>query len=121
MGRRIFTRKAGKLICHNKIQQSGINFIRFCTSGGSNRSTNKIIIISIGKITQLGVFLRHRDKASNLTHEQKNEKMNERREKEKGKSFENHFRSGGEENKRQMAKNVMQEMRVYGGYLVGLM
>ena len=27
----------------------------------------------------------------------------------------------GEENKRQMANNVMQEMRVYDGYLVGLM
>ena len=35
--------------------------------------------------------------------------------------FENHFRSRGEENERQMANNVMQEMRVYDGYLVGLM
>jgi hypothetical protein len=26
--------------------------------------------------------------------------------------FENHFRSGGEENERQMANNIMQEMRV---------
>jgi hypothetical protein len=34
---------------------------------------------------------------------------------------ENHFRSGGEENERQMENNVMQEMRVYGGYLVRLM
>ena len=34
---------------------------------------------------------------------------------------ENRFRSGGEENERQMANNVMQEMRVYDGYLVGLM
>ena len=31
--------------------------------------------------------------------------------------FENCFRSGGEENERQMANNVMQEMRVYDGYL----
>ena len=30
----------------------------------------------------------------------------------KGKSFENRFRSGGEENERQMVNNVMQEMRV---------
>ena len=34
---------------------------------------------------------------------------------------ENRFRTGGEENERQMANNVMQEMRVYDGYLVGLM
>ena len=34
--------------------------------------------------------------------------------------FENRFRSGGEENERQMANNVMKEMRVYGGYLEGL-
>ena len=39
---------------------------------------------------------------------------------EKGKSFENHFRGGGEENERQMTNNVMQEMRVYDGYLVWL-
>ena len=31
---------------------------------------------------------------------------------------EKHFRSGGEENERQMENNAMQEMRVYGGYLV---
>ena len=34
--------------------------------------------------------------------------------------FENRFRSGGEENERQMANNVMQEMRVHDGYLVCL-
>jgi len=34
--------------------------------------------------------------------------------------LQNHFRSGGEENERQMANNVMQEMRVYDGYLVCL-
>ena len=32
----------------------------------------------------------------------------------------NRFRSGGEENKKRMANNVMQEMRVYDGYLVCL-
>ena len=31
--------------------------------------------------------------------------------------FKNRVRSGGEENKRRMANNVMQEMRVYDGYL----
>ena len=43
---------------------------------------------------------------------------------EKGKKrvnlFKNHFRSGGQENERQMANNVMKEMRVYDGYLVCL-
>ena len=34
--------------------------------------------------------------------------------------FENHFRSGGEENERRMENNVTQEMRVYDGYLGGL-
>ena len=34
--------------------------------------------------------------------------------------FGRRFRSGGEENERQMANNVMQEMRFYDGYLVGL-
>ena len=37
---------------------------------------------------------------------------------EKEKVFKNHFRSGGEENERQMANNAIQERRVYGGYLV---
>ena len=39
---------------------------------------------------------------------------------EKANLFTNHFRSGGEENKRRMANNVMQDMRVYDGYLVSL-
>ena len=39
---------------------------------------------------------------------------------EKANLFENRFRSGGEENERKMVNNVMQEMRVYDGYLVCL-
>ena len=39
---------------------------------------------------------------------------------EKENLFENCFRSGGEENERGMANNVMQEMRVYDGYVVCL-
>ena len=39
---------------------------------------------------------------------------------EKANLFKNCFRNGGEENKRRMVNNVMQEMRVYGGYLVCL-
>ena len=39
---------------------------------------------------------------------------------EKAKVFENHFRSGGEENESRMANNVMRGRRVYDGYLVWL-
>ena len=39
---------------------------------------------------------------------------------EKAKVFENLFRSGGEENERQMANNVMRGIRVCDGYLVCL-
>ena len=79
MGCGIFTRKAENLFFRNKIQQSGIDLIRFHTSGGRNWSTNKIIVIGIGKITQLGVLLSHRDKASNLTHKQTKRKRKDKR------------------------------------------
>ena len=39
---------------------------------------------------------------------------------EKANLFENCFRSGGEENERQMENNVMRGIRVYDGYLVWL-
>ena len=39
---------------------------------------------------------------------------------EKANLFENHFTSGGEENERRMANNVMGGRRVYDGYLVCL-
>src|SRR5215216_6700215 len=67
MGHGILIRCAGKLIFHNKIQQSGINITRLRTSGGrSNRSANKIIVVGIGEITQLGVLLSHHDYATRL-------------------------------------------------------
>src|SRR6266496_1238780 len=67
MGRGILIRSTGKLIFHNKIQQSSINITRLRTSGGrSNRSSNKIIVVGIGEITQLGVLLSHRDYAIRL-------------------------------------------------------
>ena len=47
--------------------------------------------------------------------------MNGKKGEEKANLFKNHFRSGGDENEKQMANNVMQEMRFYGGYLLGLM
>ena len=43
-----------------------------------------------------------------------------RRGEEKANLFKNRFSSGGEENERRMANNVMQEMRIYDGYLVCL-
>ena len=47
-------------------------------------------------------------------------KTNGRGAKKRSNLFKNHFRSEGEENERRMANNVMQEMRVYDGYLVCL-
>ena len=70
-----------KRIFHDKTQQGNINFTRFSISKRSNRSANKIIVVGIGKITQLGVFLRHRDKAGNLAHKQiKRKRKDERKE-----------------------------------------
>ena len=43
-----------------------------------------------------------------------------KRGKEKANLLKNHFGSGGEENERRMVNNVMQEIRVYDGYLVCL-
>ena len=121
MGCGIFIGKAGKLIFHNRIQQSGVDFTRFHISSGRNRSTNKIIIIGVGKVTQFVILLSHHDKASNPTHEHTRDKRKRgANRKEKAKVFKNRFRSGGEENERRMANNVMREMRVYDGYLVCL-
>ena len=62
--------------------------------------------------------------ATNRTNERRHKRQAKRvkrkRGEEKVKVFENHFRSGGEENERRMANNVMQEIRVYDGYLVCL-
>ena len=44
-----------------------------------------------------------------------NEEDERKRGEEKANLFENHFKSGGEENERRMENNVMQEMRVYDG------
>jgi hypothetical protein len=58
---------------------------------------------------------------ANEEDERKRGKEKAKREgRRKDKLFENHFRSGGEENERRMANNVMREMRVYDGYLVCL-
>ena len=58
---------------------------------------------------------------SNTQAHKKQAKRDERkRGEEKVKVFENRFRSGGEENERRMANNVMRGRRVYDGYLVCL-
>ena len=54
------------------------------------------------------------------TTQKASEKDEQKRGEEKANLFENHFISGGEENERRMANNVMQGMRVYDGYLVCL-
>ena len=116
MGSGIFTRKAGELIFHKKIQQSIIDFTRLNIIKRSNRSTKEIIIIGIGKVTQFGIMLRHRDKQSN-TQSNKRASERERRLGKRGRIKRQGW-SGGEENERQMANNVMQEIRVCDGYLV---
>ena len=73
----IFTRKAGELIFHNKIQQSSIDFTRFSIIKRSNQSAKEIIIVGIGKVTQFSIILRHRDKQSNT---QAHKKASEREE-----------------------------------------
>jgi len=49
-----------------------------------------------------------------------NRRTNGRRAKKRENLFENHLRSGGEENERRMTNNVMPEMRVYDGYFICL-
>ena len=93
MGSGIFARKAGKLILHDKIQQSSINFTRFSIGKRSNRSANKIIIVGIGKVTQFSIILSHHDKQA-IQHTSKQEtgkKANRNREGERKK------RVGGKE------------------------
>ena len=72
MGSGIFTRKAGELIFHDKIQQTGINFTRFNIGKRSNQSAKKIIVVGIGKVTQFSIVLSHRDKQA-IQHTSKQE------------------------------------------------
>src|SRR6187399_1872889 len=77
MGSGIFTRKAGELIFHDKIQQSSIDLTRSSIGNRSNRSANKIIIVGIGEVTQFGIVLSHSDKQASNT--QANNKARERK------------------------------------------
>ena len=54
------------------------------------------------------------------TSTQKSSGEGRKRGEEKAKLFKICFRSGGEENEKRMANNVMRGMRVYDGYLVCL-
>ena len=78
MGSDIFTRKARERIFHDKIQQSSINFTRFSIGKRSNWSANKIIVVGIGQVTQLGIILSHRDKKA-TRHTSKQETSKKRR------------------------------------------
>src|SRR3990170_5440818 len=82
MGSGIFTRKARKLIFHDKIQQSSINFTRFSIGNRSNRSANKIIVVGIGKVTKFSIILSHRDKQS-IQHTSTQEASKKRRTEER--------------------------------------
>ena len=117
MGSSIFTMKAGELILHNKIQQSSINFTRFSIGKRSNLSANKIIVVGIGKVTQFSIVLRHSDKQATQHTSKQEASEKEANGKARGRIKRQGW-SGGEENERQMANNVMREIRVYDGYLV---
>ena len=123
MGSGILTRKARKRIFHDKIQQSSINFTRFGIDKRSNQSANKIIIVGIGKVTQFSIILSHRDKqATQHTSKQETGKRGKRERgewKREGERKRGRIKwqgwSGGEENERQMANNVMRRIRVVMG------
>ena len=110
MGRGILIGSTGKLIFRNKIQQSSINIIRFCTSGGrSNQSANKIIVVGILEITQLGVSWVIVTTQQDCTQKQIWQENGERK---RGRIKQQIFVSGGDENERQMGNNVnFKEMR----------
>ena len=73
----IFTRKAGELIFHNKIQQSGIDFTRLIIIKRSNQSTRKSLLLVFEKSHNL--VLSCAMATSNPTHKQTE------RQREKGK------------------------------------
>ena len=113
----IFTRKAGELIFHNKIQQSSINLTRFSIIKRSNRSAKKIIIVGIVKVTQFGIILSHRDKQA-IQHTSK-QKASEQKANGKERANKTARVKWGEENERQMANNVMREIGIVMGTWYG--
>ena len=109
----IFTRKAGELIFHDKIQQSSIDFTRFSIGKRSNRSAKEIIIVGIGKVTQFHIILSHRDKQA-IQHTSKQKSSEKEANKKRGRIKRQGW-SGGEEKERQMANTVMREIGIVMG------
>ena len=101
---------------HDKIQQSSINFTRFSIGKRTNRSAKEIIIVGIGEVTQFGSILSHRDKQA-IQHTSK-QKASEKEANGKERADKTARVKWGEENERQMANNVMREIRVCDGFLV---
>ena len=60
------------------------------------------------------------NQSNTQAHKKKAKRYEWKESKEKAKVFESRFRSGGEENERRMANNVMRGRIVYDGYLVCL-
>ena len=60
------------------------------------------------------------NQSNTQAHKKQARRGERKRGEEKAKVFENRFRSGGEENERRMANNVMLRRRVYDEYLVCL-
>ena len=125
MGSVIFTRKARKQIFHDKIQQSSINFTRFSIGKRINRVLIKSLLLVLVKSHNL--VLSWAIMTSKQTNTQANKKQaskkrqieKEREDGERGRIKWQGW-SGGEENERQMANNVMWGIRVCDGYLVCL-
>ena len=131
----IFTRKAGELIFHNKIQQSSINFTRFSKAelisqdSASVRGAIGVLIKSLllVLVKSHNLVLSWAIVTSKQSNTQANKKQagkkrqieKEREDRERG-WIKRQGWSGGEENKRQMANNVMRGIRVCNGYLVCL-
>ena len=80
-----------------------------------------MILVENFKWVHINRFLASKDASTKKAHgDTRKHKIERKKGKEKAKVFKNHFRSGGEENERRMANNVMRGMRVYDGYLVCL-
>ena len=71
-----------------------------------------LLLLSFSMITSPISNIMATNRANKRAHKKQVKRDEWKRGEEKAKVFENRFRSGGEENERQMANNVMQDMRV---------
>ena len=115
MGSGIFTRKARKRIFHDKIQQSSINITRFTTVRGAIRVLIKSLLLVLAKSHNLVLSWAIVTSKQSNTRANKKQAKKRRTEKRANKTARVKW---GEENERQMANNVMREIRVCDGYLV---